>query len=151
MKSKENQGIRSIGILSVFFMAGVCGLLSFPVWNSGSSDLQFKTIRRAEGLAYQILQARKEKPSSLDRNPASEDEGPKNQLQNDSGSIGVDQWGKPFQFAIVEKQDGLQKVVVWSNGPNGQTETSAEKIASNWDENESVFGGDDLGIIVSVK
>jgi hypothetical protein len=155
MKSKEYQGIRSFGVISVFFMLGVCGLLSVPVWNSGSSEQQTKTSRRAEGLAYQILQARKEKPVAPlgnDRFPASEAEVvPTNHLQGASGTIGTDIWGKPFQFAVIDTISGQQKVLVWSTGPNGQIDTNIEKIDSERDNSVPIFGGDDVGVIVSVK
>jgi hypothetical protein len=155
MKVKEYQGIRSFGVLSVFFILGVFALLSVPVWNSGSSENQIKTSRRAEGLAYQILQARKEKPVAPvgdNRGPASETElDPANHLQGDSGTIGIDLWGKPFRFAVVDTNSGQQKVLVWSNGPNGQVDTKIEKIDSERDNSVPIFSGDDVGVIVSVK
>lgn len=145
MKSQENQQIKTGGIISLFALLGACVLAATPVWNWGPRGDSEKTLRRAEGLAYQIMEI--QKSAKKGRIPASVGELSADQTQ---GRMGSDSWGQPFHFRLV-KVEGKTKVLVWSAGPNQTSETNIEdsdSIRDNWSPD---FQGDDLGIIVSYK
>jgi hypothetical protein len=152
MKTDKNQHVKSYGILSLFVLMGCAVLICMPVWSGRSGVYQQKTLHRAEGLAYQLLESRKEAPvSGSSRGPASV-EGSVNHLTMDQGEIGLDAWGRPYHFKLLKAQGNqLAKILVWSFGPNGKEETKDEVIESNRDSRSPRFSGDDLGIMLSVK
>jgi hypothetical protein len=138
-KIQEKQGIRSIGIISMFLLLAVSLGATAPVWNGASSEARQKTMRRAEGLAYQLLDGQR----SSERGIASAgNDVEMNQLVSDEGEIGLDIWGHPFHFKMLKNQEGEKlKIIVWSRGPNGLFET----------QDPTQFLGDDLGTHVSLK
>ncbi len=124
LKIQEKQGIRSIGIISMFFLILVSLGAVKPVWSGVAGENEQITMRRAEGLAYQILEARK----SRGRGIASISSNEMNLLAADQGEIGMDRWGHPYRFKVLREtlKDTNQektKIVVWSAGPNGHFET----------------------------
>lgn len=152
IKSDKKQQVRSYGIISLLLLAGCAALICVPVWSGRTGVDQQKTLHRAEGLAYQLLESRKEAPAGLPgRGPASV-QGSVNHLTMDQGEIGLDAWGHPYHFKLL-KVEGTQlaKILVWSFGPNGRGETQDEVIESNRDNRSPKFSGDDLGIMLSVK
>lgn len=148
MKTDKKQEVRSFGIISLFLLLGACVLICVPAWNGSSADTQERALRRAEGLAYQILESRN--PST--RGPATAVERELNHFSLDEGQIGLDPWGQPFQFKLLKfKEFKKAKIVVWSLGPNGLAETPHENLDSNRNKSSPLFSGDDLGVMVSVK
>lgn len=147
-KTAENQEVRSFGIISLFFLIGAAAMVWVPTWNGRSADNREHTLRRAESLAYQLLESHR----VASRGPASVQENSLNQLTSEQGRIGSDPWGHPYNFKLLKSADGQRtKVVVWSFGPNGQSETPAEFLDSNRDKDNPTFEGDDLGVMVSIK
>jgi hypothetical protein len=148
MKTDKIQHVRSKGIISLFMLFGVAAFLCVPIWSDTSEATQQHTLHRAESLAYQLLESRK---SSSSRAPASVD-GPVNHLTLDEGNIGLDPWGHPYHYKLLKARENQPaKILVWSLGPNGKSETSDEIIESNRDMRSPQFSGDDLGIMLSVK
>lgn len=148
MKTDKKQHVSSKGIISLFMLAGAVLLICAPVWSGRSGEYQQKTLHRAEGLAYQLLESRK---SVSSRGPASV-ESSLNHLTMDQGEIGLDPWGHPYRYQLLKpRENNLAKILVWSLGPNGKLETQSETIESNRDNGSPQFSGDDLGIMLSVK
>jgi len=148
MKNQGKQEVRSFGIISLFLLVAACVLVFAPAWNGGLAALQERTLHRAESLGYQLLDSRK--PST--RTPAAASEVALNHLALDQGQIGLDPWGHPYQFKLLKlKEFQKTKIVVWSLGPNGVSETTQDSLDPNRDTESLDFEGDDLGVIVSVK
>lgn len=146
MKNDKKQEFKTVGLISMFVVIGLSALLLAPVWNDESGDSQTKALYRAEGLAYQILEGRK----GSSRGPASV--GSLNHLAQDSGNIGEDPWGRQYQFKFFNHVGNEQsKILVWSNGPNGEKDTEDTVIDSNRDNASPKFDGDDLGVIIVIK
>ena len=106
---------------------------------------QTEALQKAEGLAYQILQHQK----APRRNLAS--------IINDDfemteqGHIGLDPWGQPFRFRIMNEFGTVPQIVVWSFGPNGKFDSSEEEFVSIQDVSGSFSQGDDLGFILPIQ
>jgi type II secretory pathway pseudopilin PulG len=148
MKTDKKQHVRSKGIISLFVLLGVSALICVPVWSGRSGATQQRTLHRAESLAYQLLESRKVNSS---RGPASVDS-PVNHLTMDEGDVGLDPWGHPYHYKLLKANENqLAKILVWSMGPNGKSETADDVIESNRDSRSPQFSGDDLGIMLSVK
>lgn len=155
MKSEQNQGIDSFGVLSVFLVIGLCLMVSAPAWNGSRSEDFEKTMRRAENLAYQIIEAHDALEIGIrtelnqGRHPASESS--LGRLNADAGEIGKDHWGHPFHFRVIRKNQRQTLVFVWSLGPNGKAETFEDEFVSSRDIAAFEFAGDDVGTIVIIK
>lgn len=147
-KNNKNQEVRSFGIISLLLLVGTCVLIGAPAWNGSLAEQQERSLRRAESLAYQLLETRQ--PGS--RTPASAAEQALNHLSLDQGHIGQDPWGQPYHYKLLKAQEFHKtRVVVWSAGPNRILETAESVFDPNRDIESPKFDGDDLGIIVSVK
>lgn len=146
MKNEEKQQVKTVGLITLLLVMGLSVLLLAPVWNSESNEARNKALFRAEGLAYQILEGRK----GSSRGPASV--GGLNHLAQDQGEVGEDPWGHPYKFKLFSHLVNDQaKILVWSSGPNGNSESDETMIDSNRDKASPIFGGDDVGVIVLVK
>lgn len=144
----KKQEVRSFGIISLFSLMGVCVFVLSPTWKRSSSSQQDFTMRRAESLAYQVLESQK----SASRRPASVMENHLNHLLAEAGQIGVDPWGRPFQFRVFKTTpEAPGRIFVWSPGPDGQVQTTEDQIASNRDNPLPDFVGDDIGIMVQIN
>ncbi|MFN7826302.1 MAG: hypothetical protein ACK5P6_13205 [Pseudobdellovibrionaceae bacterium] len=135
---KENQLVKTGGIMGLFSILTLCGWLLAPVFSSQSHLEIEKTQMKAQSLGYQILQIHKASKSS--RGPASAiHEG------NDEGSLGTDLWGQPFRYSV--SPDG--SVLVYSLGKNKKMETIVDQA---FVMNKQIsFGGDDVGVWIQTK
>ena len=134
LKIQEKQGIRSIGIISMFLLLLVSLGAVAPVWSGVRSENEQITMRRAESLAYQIMEGRKSKSRGIASVGGNSSE--MNLLIADQGEIGTDHWGHPFRFKVLkETKEEKAKILVWSAGPNGTFET----------QDPTQLAGDDLG------
>lgn len=148
MKTEKKQEVRSFGILSLACVLGAAFLVSAPLWNGKLNESEERTLRRAESLAYQVMEGQK----SSSRGPASASETSLNHLALDQGEIGQDAWGRPYSFKLLKlKNAKASRLFVWSLGENGKSETSNSDLESNLEKSSPEFRGDDLGIMISVK
>ena len=152
MKIVKNHALGSSGVLSTFLALGFCVYALSAVWGGSKNDNFEKTMHRAESFGYQILAAQAAIElgrAGKGRIPASEAN--LSRLGGDTGEIGLDNWGHPFRFRVIRKGSRQSKVFVWSLGPNGKAETSEENFDSSRDISAYEFGGDDVGVIVTIK
>lgn len=147
MKSELNQDFRSTGILSLILLLGVCAVAASPLWSSKSKEEKEITLRRAESLAYQIIEIQKgensDRPES--RGPASVAE-----AAPAEGRMGLDPWGQPYQFQVVNHGSG-HRVFVVSLGPDHQLQTNLSSLDSSREASSVKFEGDDVGVAVDFK
>lgn len=138
--TEQKQHIKSFGVISVFSMIGLCLLAAYPVMNSKAGENGYKALHRAEGLAYQLVEIHKNLNNPTGgRSIASDDS--KDHLSAAKGEIGLDPWGRPYHFEILQRNGKQQKqVAVWSEGENGQSEST-----------KNSFEGDDVGVIVDIR
>ena len=115
-------------------------MAAYPVMNSEKAENGYKALHRAEGLAYQLVEIHKNLniPTS-GRSIASET--PIEQISAQKGEMGLDPWGRAYQFEII-KTKGLKssKVAVWSVGENGKSESA-----------QNNFEGDDIGVLIDIR
>lgn len=132
----------------MFFVLVASLFVSAPAWNRVNADQQEFAMHKAESLAYQILESQR----MTSRGPASAPEVKLNQLLSSEGRIGLDPWGRPYQFRILKGTDfSHTKVLVWSLGPDGFAQTSPEKLESIRDDGQPQFEGDDVGALISIQ
>ncbi len=151
MKTEKNQHVGSIGVISTVSLLAICFLAFTPFWNSKNNEKNEKSTRRAESLAYQILEAQRVSTESISnsRQPASE--ASLSHLTSNQGEVGNDEWGRPFQFKTILGNDSKKNVIVWSTGANGKNESNFEDANQFSDGKGVLFSGDDVGIAISVK
>ena len=147
MKNESNQDIRTTGVISVIILLSVCAVAASPLWSSKSKEENEITLRRAESLAYQIIEIQKSKNSDhLDgRSPASVD-----QVALSEGNMGLDPWGQPYRFQVVN-HGSEHRVVVCSLGPDHQLQTNLSSLDSSRDTSSLKIKGDDVGVAVDFK
>jgi|GEM_PF-2891794 len=134
MKNESNQDIRSSGIISVIVLLSICALTASPLWGSKSKEQKEISLRRAESLAYQIIEIQKSK----------------NSVPSDEGHIGLDPWGQPYQFQVVN-HDGARRVFVWSLGPDHQAQTNPSSLDSSRGPASIQPKNEDLSVAIDFK
>ena len=150
-KTNENQHFKSFGALVTFGFFAVVGLISYSLWADDAAELKMQTMRRAESLAYQIIDVQiRSNTNGGGREPASES-GVLNHLDAPSGEIGNDAWGHPFHFEVLKMEGHQARVLVWSSGANAIADSTEEVIKANRDRSQVVLSGDDIGVIVTTK
>jgi hypothetical protein len=146
-KTDKKQVFKSREIISLFLLSISSLLVISPIIMGQFADHHEIALQRAENLAYQVLESHRGS-----RGPASIQEAELNHLSADQGVVGLDPWGRPYNFQFLKSVNGgPTKVVVWSKGPNGKPETAEEAIDSGRDGSEVHFNGDDIGVMVSIK
>lgn len=147
MKIESNQDIRTTGVISVIILLSVCAIAASPLWSSKSKEENEITLRRAESLAYQIIEIQKLKNADHlnSRSPASVD-----QVALTEGHMGLDPWGQPYRFQVVN-HGSERRVVVCSLGPDRQLQTNLSNLDSSRDSSPLKIKGDDVGVTVDFK
>lgn len=119
-----------------------------PVWTGTPHENHEKAMRRAEGLAYQLMDIHKASQKDS-RAPAS---------SSNEGQIGSDPWGQPYRYRVLnhaaksaDKKAQDYSLVVWSGGPNKKADTKEENLDSDRDDFSAQFEGDDVGVVVVGK
>lgn len=104
-------------------------------------------MRHAESLAYQIIEIQKSKiqAKSEGRAPASVSDS-----DETAGQIGMDPWGHPYQYKIVESKN-RHRVFVWSLGPDAKSELQLSSLDSSRDVVGAQATKDNLGVAVDFK
>lgn len=143
-ENKENQVFKSLGVISTLFLLALCGFIMAPVWTGTPSENHEKAMRRAESLAYQVMEISKVAQIES-RGPAS---------SSNDGQIGMDPWGQPYRYRVLNRtakkanDKNAYNVVVWSAGPNKVAETQEQNLDSDRDDFKAQFDGDDVGVVV---
>ena len=70
---------------------------------------------------------------------------------NSTGMIGLDPWGKPYNYAVIRDEQNKRIAIVLSNGPNQKRETYEEHLV--FDSSKALFvnvnvQGDDIHQVV---
>lgn len=158
------QALKTSGILGMFSMVGLIGVLVFWPWRLDQRSAELvRAKQKAEIIAYQIIQIYKEaqtdfsmpQPVAQKRGLASvksqstvQAGGLLKEFKN-SGTMGLDPWGKPYQYRIIKIQTG-PRLLVWSTGPNGTLDN--QDFLSD-DPNEALAipkRGDDIRVLLSI-
>jgi hypothetical protein len=145
MKDKENRELNTVSILSLISLLIICAIAASPLWSSKSFEEKEITLRRAEGLAYQIIEIQKAERTKL-RNLASavspDEKAPV------TGNLGIDQWGQPYHFQVLNKGH-LHHVIVVSAGPDHRWETNLASLDPNRVHSKmELFKADDIGVVI---
>lgn len=146
-ENEQNQVVKSLGVISTLLLLIVCGLIMAPVWNGSPNENDEKAMRRAEGLAYQVMDIHKAAQKNS-RTPAS---------SSNDGHIGMDPWGQPYRYRVLKNvakttnENPKYNVVVWSSGPNKRADTRDANLDSDRDDFDAKFDGDDVGVVVVGK
>lgn len=147
MKTELNQDIRSTGILTVIGLLVVCAMAASPLWSGQSTEEKEILMRHAESLAYQIIEIQRAKVVAKTEGRAPASASDSEDLQ---GQIGMDPWGHPFHFKIVEQKNS-RRVFVWSLGPNAKVETRVSSLDSSRDVFDVGPVDKNLGVSVDFK
>lgn len=147
-ENETNQELRSVGVISTLVVLAVCGLLTSRAWKDSPIEDNEKAMRRAEGLAYQLMDIHRAAQKDS-RAPAS---------SSSEGLIGSDPWGQPYRYRVLnhaakpeDKKAQEYKLVIWSQGPNKKADTDDSKLDSDRDKVAVQFDGDDVGIVIVGK
>ncbi len=165
---QQNQSLgrsfKTIDLLWVFLLVGVVGTISGAILAEALQDESPRHARQsAEVIAGQIrlmrLAENQANPSQSvsshadlgGRSPASVATPSSDTEIATSGVMGHDPWGRPFRYLVVrmgQSGAGLRaRIIVWSDGPNGRTESDPETIVERGVSGQSVFHGDDIGYV----
>ena len=158
---KENQDFKTLDAIVAITMAIVLAATLAKAAQAVFSDTSIQMAQiQAEKIAAQILSGvRPEaeielRAESLGRKVASvstEKVSPL-ELLGTSGQISKDPWWQPYSFRILSGGKGKKIAVVWSMGPDQRSDTP-ESIVSRHERSltaeKIIFGGDDLGVVLS--
>lgn len=66
------------------------------------------------------------------------------------GRIGLDPWGVPYFYKLIENGEGIKTVTVLSSGPNGRMESLEEFENNEKNKSGSIrLSGDDLASVIT--
>jgi hypothetical protein len=147
---KENQQFTTLDTISVIsLVCGVLVLVGSILSNSLIDRRESRAMLRTEQLAVQILAGgykfmhEDSRLFGVNRVIASQ---PKVDIRPE-GRIGMDPWGSPYYYRVIEDIRGDTFALVYSSGPNKKRESSDEIIAKEDDIKRGVLRlkGDDIG------
>lgn len=164
MKNEQNQEFKSTGVLALLGLVGFSAAIIATPWNRQMQDSRGETARQnAEVVGYQVVQIYREaskntvsEDTSGGRLPASVSE-EKAVLSAENlrstGTMGTDPWGQPYRYRIIPETvaSGKIRILVWSSGPNKKIETAALDDEAKPLDNQPLYQGDDLGVLLSVS
>lgn len=161
MNNEEKQGLRSSGVLALMGLVAVCLLIILTPWNRHMQDSKVEAaLKKAEIVGYQVVQLYREASSSGahesrhdSRNPASlvKYASFKAEPLRTTGSMGMDPWGVPYQYRILEAPvSGNIRILIWSSGQNKKVETAYLENEDQELPTQPQYGGDDIGLILSI-
>lgn len=161
----EKQGFKTIDLGVMLSLSIVAfGVIMALAGRDDRDPLRDKALVEAQNLALQLAAGglgtlSSESQDTAQRAPASH-QNPFTyeksiELFGKHGKIGIDPWGNPFRFNFINVEnsnEGQAKVVVWSDGHNGQPETSMESLQNIVETHKNVgrdlrLGGDDFGYL----
>lgn len=154
MNTQANQELRSSNGLLGLVILGLSLFLILPLGlDSAENSEVARNQKKAESLAYQIITIQQNQNSTSSTigslNAQKGDRGPASVAPrfHQEGSIGLDQWGRPFQYKMIE-HSGKKQIAVWSYGPNGKLDSSVEdnKLTA-----AHTFKGDDIGVVITTQ
>lgn len=136
----------------VLLVGGVVGAISSGVQQNADDDRISRAQSVAESYARQIDSQRSAsivQSIRSGRAPASVS-APAPLLTE--GEMGRDPWGHAYNYRVhTSNDDGRHYVLVWSNGPNGVSESKATHTSAKTEavsgHNEFGFAGDDVGFV----
>jgi hypothetical protein len=73
--------------------------------------------------------------------------------QTQEGTLGKDPWGRSYHYLFVHNHSGMPThVVVWSDGPDGISQTSVRaQVSQNSFTTSISFQGDDVGTTTALR
>lgn len=134
----------SFSVLALCF----CSLMMFLTKQNQPVTIQAKALNRAEIYATRLIEAKFQVQTDAHhkqmRGLASAGYG----QEALEGPVGIDPWGKSFNFLVKKNADNKTGVVVlWSAGADNKLETTRDMIS----EDHINFNGDDFGKAYSFK
>jgi hypothetical protein len=160
----KKQELKTIDITVVLILMAFSMSLSWKLVSAGEGHPDMRKAQNdTKNLSLQLmsgglgsLQEEEVEPS---RGPASvsADLAYKKSLElfGKSGKLSLDPWGHPYRYTFIENSNDVGQnetlVLVWSDGPNGKSETEMESLG-HLKLNESsnlakILNGDDIGYI----
>lgn len=98
----KKQQFRTWSLFIMLGLIGCCILVLALALHSHPTDRE-NALRRAESIAYQVVQIH----TKMARSPASQSES--------EGQLGQDQWGNPYNYKL-SSEDAMLRVEVWTAG-----------------------------------
>lgn len=163
MKNEQKQEFKSSGVLALLGLVGFSTAIIATPWNRQIQDSRSENARqKAEVVGYQVVQIYREASKtqasgdkSSGRLPASVSEEHSLSPENlrSTGTMGMDPWGQPYRYRILstEAKTGKIRILVWSTGPNQKIETAFLDDEDKPLDNQPLYEGDDLGVLLSVS
>lgn len=158
MFNKLNQPLRSFDlVVSVFLVVVVLGISTVIITREMRDIDHAIGLEEAESLAFQLINGGFAGPRQELREPASinnssSEPGHSLGLFRSTGEIGKDPWGNAFRYRVLRDKLGVfTHVVVWSDGPNGESETSGGAFANEFQVADLNFTGDDFGYVHPIR
>ncbi len=140
----KNVKAASFSVLALCF----CSLMVFLTKQNQPVSIEAKALNRAEIYANRMIESKfratTENTSRPVRGLASVNLG----QEILEGPVGLDPWGRSFNFLVKKNPDNKSGVVVvWSSGADNSLETTRDMIS----EDHTKFYGDDFGKAYSFK
>ncbi len=150
---KQNHTFRTIDLFGLVALVGVTGTVFGAILAQALQDDRPQRARfMAEALGKQLysqhVRANLPRPENQ-RGPASAQIPAPTPLT--SGRIGSDPWGRPFHYLVrtsIEK-GSAGKIFVWSDGPNGESDTPLSVFEAS-QAHLFVPYGDDVGSVEEI-
>lgn len=163
MKNEQKQEFKSSGVLALLGLVGFSTAIIATPWNRQVQDARTEKARqKAEVVGYQVVQIYREAAKTQKvgeqasgRLPASlsEEAGLSPENLRSTGTMGTDPWGQPYRYRILstEAKTGKIRILVWSTGPNQRIETASLDDEDKPLDNQPLYEGDDIGVLLSVS
>lgn len=153
MKTKENQDVKYNRIFLALCLVGLCAFVALPSWTRQRDEENALAARQhAEVLGYQVFELYSDAAQGHNgtemlssRSPASMKTMGEMASFKEAGSIGMDPWGQPYRYKILNASNTQLKLQIWSAGPNRIFETPDEPGVG-----QDVYKGDDVGVTLSI-
>lgn len=164
----KKQDLKTIDISIVLILLALSMTLSWKLVSAGEGNPDIRKAQNdTKGLSLQLLSGGlgtlHEEEVRQTRGPASatSEIAFKRSLDlfGKTGKLGLDPWGQPYRYSFVEEAtesgQNATVVLVWSDGPNGKSETdydSMEQIKiTKYSNLSKIFQGDDVGFLRGSK
>ena len=134
----QNQTLKTIDMVAfVFLVVALLGFCSHIVSNSSRQSQGEKALKMAENISAQLMNVKIEnlhgQMKNTDRMIASEHQVEMAEQDNTKlgpeGVIGIDPWGRPFQYRFLTTNSGeYEYLMVWSSGPDGEPKIDYKSV-----------------------
>lgn len=153
MIHKSDHGFSTFDTITIVLSVVVLTVIIVPILNR-RVDTQYAEVakRQAQEWSQKITSLEKVSDEPKSRFPASV-ASERSVGSGEAGKVGADPWGQPYHYHYVHNTKGQPVyIVVWSSGPNSESETKESTIAVSPEGFLSInFEGDDVGFVRAIR